>query len=215
MRRVRIRSRSRSNGRGRSRARSKTPGPRATSQTSQPRRRKKKRAMATPAESIGSIGCVRLRNAEIFLEVKSGSDGKINTSQAVNPNSSSGYGHLRKLAEIYDQIKWHSLSFEWVPAVGTTEGGLVVAGLDWDAKIDAANLTIAQVSGLSPNFTTPLYQRSTMVANVARFSYVNWFQLHNSVVLATICVAGNGPKDKTVGYIRVHYDVSLQGPRLA
>lgn len=213
MRRVRVRSRSRSRGRSGSRGprpRSRTPAGRAPSQ---PRRRKKNRGPA--AESSGSVGCVRLRNAEIFLEVKSGDDGGIATSVKINPDSNLGYGHLRKLAEIYDQIKWHSLKFEWVPAVGTTEGGIVVVGLDWDSKIASSDLTIAKVSGLAPNFTTALYKTSALTANVARFSFVNWFQMHAGTTVATLCVAGTGPAKKTVGYIRAHYDVSLQGPRLS
>lgn len=68
------------------------------------------------------------------------------------------FGFLKSLWHSFDRLKWLQLKVWWVPAVGTTYGGLLAYGIDF-ASPDSRSRQ--DISALTPNRTHAVWQEST------------------------------------------------------
>lgn len=179
-------------------------------------KRKGKPAPVRKQKPVGSLGSVtKVTHSTIIAEIKTGTDGKISTSFAVDPTVATWTdGHLTALMKVYEQLRWNKITLEYIPCVGTTEGGFVCIGIDWDSKVPSS-IDIPHVSACEPNLTTPPYIKTTMGTGAAKHQFQKWLQPWTGDKIATVLVAGSCKASTTVGYIRVHYTCELQGMRLA
>lgn len=125
-------------------------------------------------------------------------------------------GVLQAFSKLFDQVQWKRLTFEWVPTVGTTEGGNVIFGVDWDANVTKPDKA-AKVAALTPNKVLAAYSSGTMAVNARQYQPQRWLRMHSSdgdADLAWLSVYATGPHGKQLGFIRIHYDVRFQGTRL-
>lgn len=130
--------------------------------------------------------------------------------------SSSGASHLRALSKIYERIMWNSVRFEYVGAVGTTAGGVVVLGYDYDSEPTPTDLTLQKVVGYSPNTQTSVWDKAMLTVNVAKFSEQRWMSTQSTSTAdigSLVCYATGATAGATLGYMRVSYAVRLAGPK--
>lgn len=161
------------------------------------------------------MGEASIKKKEVILEVKADAAGTIKISQEIDPEKM-GAGYLASMVKMFDQLRWESLSFEWVPCVGTTEGGTVFMGIDWDSsQPDKKDLTMNRVSACTPTTSTPLYRARTLNISAQRHQYQKWLRPHvDGQSLGLLLLFGSGPVNKTLGYIMADYHVLFQGTRL-
>lgn len=129
-----------------------------------------------------------------------------------------GCGHLKALSVVYERMKWHSAAVEFVGAVGSTVGGVVIMGIDYDNDTAKA-ITLPAVAALNPNVQTAAYKNARMAIPLARMQPQKWVSTESAHIgegfagRVIFFASASGQKGKTLGYIRLHYDVSLAGPR--
>lgn len=150
------------------------------------------------------------------MTVKTDEKGSFAASHFVDPMADNIEAKvLKAFANIFDQCSWRSLVFEWVPTVGYNTEGNIIIGVDWDAQTDAT-VTGPIVAAMEPNLILGLHQPSKMVVPVRKFQPQNWLRLHrsgNDTELAKLAVIAAGPASKSLGFIKITYDIRFQGTR--
>lgn len=125
----------------------------STSASAAPRRRKKRKSRSS--NSIGEQGTVTLQRRELLGTVKVASNATSATGHFdILPDS---FSLLKTIAASFDRIQWKRLNVYYKPAVGSTVGGLVTVGMDWDWST-SDNVNRAKISGLTPSFTCAVWQ---------------------------------------------------------
>lgn len=88
-------------------------------------------------------------------------------------------GAIKTLQKVFERSKWLSCSIWYEGLVGSTVGGAVSIGMDWDSlQIPSKRLDVTRYS---PSFTTPVWQstdRSKMVLPKSRLMTRDWYY-HN------------------------------------
>lgn len=202
--------------RNRSRSRSRRRGPRQRSRSrgrpSQPTTSRQR-----PKRSNALVdGTAELRKSELFVTVKTNADGTFATARLIDPTSDDSEAKILKgFANIFDQISWKSLSFEWVPTVGYDIAGNIFIGVDWDAQVTKpADATI--VAAMEPNIMAGLHQPIRMTVPARKYQPQNWLRMHRTgqdTELAKLAIFASGPKDTALGFVKIHYDIRFQGTR--
>lgn len=198
----------------------KTGGGRARSRgRSRSRRRSRSRAGPSgvpPAISNAGATC-RISKREVMEEITLGASGVYQGAQPLNPSTSTFFsGWLKSVANLFEQMRWEKCIIRWEPSLGTTQGGNVFLGFDWDNSVskDVTKITVATVSACTPNITTPLWKEASMRADT-RFQKQRWLQPHASETsLGTILAYVSGPASQKAGYVVLDYTVVFQGTRL-
>lgn len=185
----------------------------------QPKTTKKKKKKSAKKSSTASDGRIVLSRKELLATVSL--DANSSSSVANTPLSPSSLPFLKGLSKNFELFRWDRVSLFYKPAVGSTYGGLVTIGVDWDG----ANVptTRAGVSALSPNRTVPAWQDSEstpMSLPLERLRSRPWYVPQSSAsdttdkYPATIVYAldGTSAKNKqTVGEIWISYQCTMQG----
>lgn len=188
----------------------------------QPRRAKpkKRQAPAPPraTSSSGSIGMgsLTVKHCEVFVNVITGDDGSFTKRISFKPGASGNEaGYLAAQCKLHERIRWQSLVLEYVGAVGTTEGGVLVLGVDWlDSQ---ATIDLPHVVALSPSRQCAIWDKMSMSVPMARMQAQPWLNIDSATEASfgALCIFVNGAKAKTnIGYIRIKYSVLLAGTRL-
>lgn len=132
---------------------------------------------------------------------------------------------LKSIGAVFERIQWLSLQVYWKPAVGTTYGGLVTYGVDWDFQ-GGTSLTRAQISCYTPTVSHALWQdaqRTPMVLPPARLKGRNWYTPDSGDDVdkgpGRILIAADG-QSSTVGSVPLGeiwacYKVKFSGTRSA
>lgn len=131
----------------------------------------------------------------------------------------SSFSFLKSLFKSFDRVKWHKLNLYYKPAVGTTYGGLVSLGMDWDfASRDVSRSTM---SGFTPNASFAAWsdtEKSPMVLPANRLQSRAWYTPNNGEYVDKgpgkihWAVKGDsGATSKTFGEVWATYTVSLMG----
>lgn len=126
---------------------------------------------------------------------------------------------LRKMAKLFDRIRWNSLLVEYVPVASALTGGNVVLGMDWGAASITSN-TYGKIATTSPNVSTPVSKGRVMTLPKSQLMVVKYYPTdetetissENTVGSIVWGVMGDAPTtDKALGILRVTYSVTLQG----
>lgn len=195
----------------------------ASSQPASSGRRRRKRASKKRPMSVGKAsqpdGVISISRSELLKAIVLPK----NTAEAkghidIVPGS---FSFLANVANSFEQLRWDSLQFFYKPAVGTTYGGLVSFGVDWD--FSSSDLSRDKISGFTPNQTCAAWQdteKNPMVCPVGRLRNVPWY-LPNSKTAGfelkgpgklMYAVNGTSPTtDFTVGELWARYRVTMQG----
>lgn len=221
--RARSRSRPRSRSRGRSVAFAQAAGPSNT------RRRKQNGGRRGPGGNAvwQPISHFVMAKEEILATVGFGEKGtQLVTSIVFSLNkdkaaaSKFGAGHLLALAQSFETVRWDYIQVEYVPEVGSTVGGAVSVGVDWDLA-GAEPTTHASVTTRSPNFLTPCWQRMSMRIDTAAMTNRRWFKnvattdpFESAPFNLVVWVSGDATKPIALGSLVLKYKVEFAGTRL-
>lgn len=94
------------------------------------------------------------------------------------------FSFLKGISKSFEQVKWIKLHFFYKPAVGTTYGGLVSMGVDWDYAT-ATTVDRTKVSAFTPNATVSAWTDSEsrpLVLPTARLQSRKWYMPNSSSV---------------------------------
>lgn len=168
-------------------------------------------------------GSVRIQFEELFytLKMETGKT-EMGVSIPMHPGGAEVKHmaeHLKNMAKIYERMQWHSLSIHYTGALGSTEGGVIVLGFDYDSDVQA-KIDMGVVSVMQPSVTFNAYAQPGKVLNVpvARMQPQKWLSTEGTEShMGSVNVFASGTKlaGQTFGYLRVRYDVTLAGPHKA
>lgn len=180
-----------------------------------PRRRRRNRA-ARAARNPVADGEMRLAKSEILASVTAGSDGQVKNSIKLFPSS---LALLNAVYSAFERLKWVSIKIYWKPAVGTTEGGLVTYGIDWDfTSLTPADR--AKVAAYTPTHTNAIWCDTTnqpMVLPSSRIQGRAWYTPLSGDDVdkgpGALVYVAQGPANKNLGEFWMDYVVHLSGTR--
>lgn len=193
--------------------------PQTTQPASQKRaKRKRKRRRAQTVSAAGGDGVIHLSRCEL-LETLSVSRNTRSATGHVDLVPSS-LGFLKGVSKVFDRIRWNSLQVYYKPAVGTTFGGLVSVGMDWDFA--TSDVDREKISGFTPSMTMAAWkdtQNEPMILPANRLQSRQWYspngtgdwvdkgpgKLHWAASTTTQA------SDMVVGELWVKYSVTMQG----
>lgn len=156
-------------------------------------------------------GVIRVSRNEFCVEVKGGVVGAL----AINALS---FPWLANLAKCFDRIKWLAVTAYWKPAVGTTQGGLILYGVDWDAD-KSATLAKEVVAALTPLSEHPVWQQGNLVLPSGRLMTRKEYKIAVAsegkedfdTTPGYLCYSCGGKKDEVMGELWVRYSVEMFG----
>lgn len=145
--------------------------------------------------------------------VETGDDGKLAKIVDLRPaGSNNSAGYLKAQAAIHERMRWNRVSIEYVGAVGTTVGGVILIGMDWTSSVTAP--TLEKLVSLTPNKQSALWDKMTMPLPASLLQPQRWLNLRTDTEAdhgqLAILISG-GPKSSEVGYLRINYNVTFAG----
>lgn len=181
--------------------------------------KRKRRAGNKPAMG-GGDGVIHLSRDELVTTIK------------VTKNTTSSTGHfdlvpssfsfLKGIAKSFDRLVWNKIHIFYKPAVGSTFGGLVTYGVDWDF-VTTNDIGRERISSLTPSATLAAWsdnQTKPLVLQPAKIQSRRFF----SPNATTEDNSNKGPgkihwatsvsaqaADTIVGELWVSYSVTMQG----
>lgn len=153
-------------------------------------------------------GSIRIRRRELLASLKLGDSG----SKALKV---ADFPWLKKIAAAYDRVKWHRCILTWRPAVGTTTGGQIIFGPDWDSN--STTTTVEAISCLTPVYESPLWQGGSLTLPPGRLMTRKEYQVRGDTKTAdadlspAYIVYNVGGKDGDAGHLWIEYEVTLFG----
>lgn len=185
-----------------------TSGQVVTQKTGRSKRRKRKAAMGD--------GTITLSRRELVMTVTTtGTTPSASGLIALVP-SDTVMPWLANLCKAFERIVWVSLEIEWVPMVGTTQGGAVIYGVDW-ANAVAANPDRQKVSALTPVVDHPVWQGGRLQLPPASLQSRRFYSLLSTDKYdscpGTICWAASTKDAQVAGEFWAAYRVHLMGTR--
>lgn len=124
--------------------------PAPNTSSSKKKKKKKKRGKKKQAMSVNSNdGSVTMSRKELLSTVKMPANATEATGHIdLVPDS---FAFLKTVFSSFDRVRWTRIGIHYKPAVGTSYGGLVSFGMDWDFQ--SADVNRAKISGFTPNAT--------------------------------------------------------------
>jgi len=129
------------------------------------------------------------------------------------------FTHLKQMGKIFERIRWHKVNFRYVPAVGTTYGGLVAYGADWTRKNTGD--TLGAISALTPNLSHSAWANGPrpLVLPKDRLMTKLWYNTSFDTADESPCQIdwfAQGAPNATaspvvIGYVYADYAVTLTG----
>lgn len=191
--------------------------PASPQQPSRKRRNKKKTRAAK--SGVSSEGTITLSRTELLTTLKlAKSSSTVSGNVDILPSS---FPFLKGVSKSFDRIRWNSIRLYYKPAVGTTYGGLVSFGMDWDWATNTTDR--ATVNSLTPNFSCAAWHDSEsrpMVLPPNRLQSRAWYTPNGDANWVDkgpgrIRYAADGTsdtsKDVTLGEIWIKYSCTMQG----
>lgn len=193
----------------------------ATPTAPKPRRRRR-RAAGSRNSTTTSAGDIVISRRELFLTIKTAANSTAaHGNEYICPGK---FSFLKSLDACFERFKFLKCHFYYKPAVGTTYGGLISFGVDWD-RSPPSTVDRKVVSGYTPNRSLALWndsERNPMVLPPSRLQSRNWY------VTGSAAGLDNGPGSLvwaidatsaasaiTVGEIWVDYTVHFSGTKQA
>lgn len=194
----------------RQRSRSRRRGPPRSRSGS---RRRRSQSGARRMQHVAS--CTIARKEPLCLVTTDG-EGKAKMQVLLDPQDKSFFsGYLKAQSALWEQLRWKRLRFCWEPAVGTTQGGQLYAGFDWDSTgIVVQDLDMTKCTATSEHMTTALWKEASFAVPTS-FQHQKWLQHHVSAQdLGSLIIYVMGPKNLTVGTISIDYSVEFAGTKM-
>lgn len=129
------------------------------------------------------------------------------------------FSYLKGLFKSFDRVKWVAMKFHYKPAVGTTYGGLISLGMDWD--YNQTDLSRDKISGFTPNQSFSAWtdtERNPMVLPASKLMSRDWYlpraSEYNDKGPGKLhwAASGDAPTDvKVLGELWVQYTAVLHG----
>lgn len=179
--------------------------------------RRRRRKVAVPATMAANGEVVVSRSELITLVQLSASQASVAGQFDLFPSS---FKWLANLWKSFERVKWMSCSVRWVPAVGTTYGGLISYGVDWTFQKN--QIKRDAISALTPSKAHALWVDSSSAPLVlpqrmlqSRLWYVDGAEsADKGPGRVCYCVDGTSTAGtQTVGEFWVTYRVCLSGTR--
>lgn len=222
-----------SGSRQRSRSRRRSSGGGGGGSNGQGRRRSRSRSRSAGRGSSGGffspMEVFKLAKEELCQEVTATADGvgavyMIHPIEKGTTSAALGTSYLARLAQVFERMRWLYFELEYIPEVGSTVGGSVSIGVDWDLTATVPK-THADVTVHSPMFFQTVWKNRSMRLNLSKATNNRWFVTAKSgastgasgtawldVAPANIVVFATSTSSK-VGYLRVKYTVEFEGTK--
>jgi len=184
--------------------------------------------MASFGAPIGNGGQITLSRSELFQTLTVAKGGTFNSFTTVVSPSSTIMTFLYRLTQCYTRMRWNSLSFEWKPAVGTSQAGIITYGLRLmdDRAAQKSPTSRAEVSALYPVNDHPVWQRAVLPVAKDLLMSRKWYatragdapaadalDLAPGSLIAGVDAPAAADKALFVGEFWVTYSVTLDGNR--
>jgi hypothetical protein len=163
----------------------------------------------------------RIKRRELIKDITGTAAFGINEF-VVNPGLNQSFPWLSNIARGYEMYKVHSLSFEVLPSVSTSEAGKVMMSVDWDVKDDAPtnkrDMLNMQTNVSSPPWTATVLHCSPAMLNRRGNLFVRAGapKAGEDVKLSDLCklyVATQGTSTNELGELHVTIDVEFFNPQ--
>lgn len=178
-------------------------------------RRRRNRKKNTSSGTLATEGTLRLQKMELLTTVTSDGRGTVSSTVVLEPSSCP---LLKSLIRSFERIRWHKIHILWKPAVGTTVGGLITYGVDWDQSAPATSRE--NIASYSPSATNAIWADTTarpMVLPSSRLMSRQWYtpQSGDQVDRApgSLVYSANGPVSTVLGEFWIDYSVTLSGTK--
>lgn len=156
-----------------------------------------------------SGGGMRVKHREFFGTVSR------NAQQDVVPrkfcfdeeSSKSMPPQLAALAKVYDRYILHSVILHYIPAVGSTEAGILTISIDWDSK--DTEPTLSKAKAMWPQMTMPVWQPCNLPLPVAKLQDKKQMYTTDSPFSVQTAIAKGTAK--TYGELHITYDITFYG----
>lgn len=178
---------------------------------------KKGRRGAGPASSLAAGEIVFTRSEQVKLvKLAKGAASAVGHVD-LQPDS---FPFLKNLWKSFERIKWLNISVRWVPAVGTTFGGLIAYGADYSNRLVDSDR--AAITALTPNKTHALWvdsSNSPLVLPPSRLQTRLWYvessdlNDHQPCRMMFAVDATAVTAETTVGEFWISYKVQFSGTR--
>lgn len=174
-----------------------------------PRRRRRR---ARNNQRIPTEGSMTLTKDEIAISVKADGQGKASGYIDLVPKS---FPLLNNVYKAFERVKWERLHFYWRPAVGTTEGGLLTYGIDWDWSDPVSDRV--KVASYTPSCSHAIWsdRSPAMIVPASKLQSRAWYtpSVGDNVDKGPgrLVYSAVGPANKDLGEIWVSYTLLLAG----
>lgn len=182
--------------------------------TARPKRKKKRGPRnKRPINNLGSDE-VHISRRELLAVVTITSK----EGSGATPMSHISLSFLKGIGASFDKFRWNRVSIFYKPAVGTTVGGLVGYGVDWDSNTGVVNRSA--ISGYTPNASCAVWadtESRPMVVPSSRLQTRQWYLANRSTAddidkyPFLFKWAVTAEKAGTYGEFWVDYSVTMSG----
>jgi hypothetical protein len=138
-------------------------------------------------QALSSESTLRLNQREFLGNVV-----KAGKQYIIRPGVS-GLGKLDAMGRMFELYRVLKMKFNYLPAVGTTQAGMVHLAFDYDSA--DSDLTQIGISAIQPGTRSPVWLSSELVADPVRMSRANW--------MFTTAKGGTHPDTGAVGQLMV------------
>lgn len=186
----------------------------AVSAPAKKRKRRKRKTGGGSVSTMNSDGTVRLSRSEFVSTISIPSGARSVTGHIdLLPDS---FPFLKSVFRSFDQYRFEKLQVYYKPVVGTTTGGAVAFGMDWDwASTDVLRVNI---SSFTPNCSTAAWQDTEsrpLILPLSRLQTRAWYMPRATEYVdkgpGKIHFAADGPASTTLGELWVRYQVVMAG----
>lgn len=187
----------------------------ALPQPPQPRRNRRRRRRGNSSAAFNvTEGELRLSKSELYATVTTDAKGAASGSKHLHPDHISLLGSL---ATRFERLRWLGAKISWRPAVGTTQGGLITYGIDWDLTKGAT--TREKIAVYSPSATNAIWADTSsrpMVLAAHKLQTRPWYTPYagdNNLDKepGLLVYAASGPSNTVLGEFWIEYQVILSG----
>lgn len=130
---------------------------------------------------------------------------------------------LSKIAQHFDQSQWLAVEVYWTSDVGTTTGGSITYGFDWDpTTAESKNKTRAAITALTPSHTGAVYRQTDtapLKAPKNQLDTLKWYKHNDATASAdsnliapcTVSVMASSTPKLAIGVLWCRYRIRLRG----
>lgn len=190
--------------------------PKAPAASKKKRKRKNKAAGNRLTQS--DPGGMTIARRELLMEVAIAANKDAVYKMAdLRPDN---FHFLKGIAKSFERFRFTKLNIYWKPAVGTTYGGMVAIGIDWDFSDNTAQ-TRADITSYTPSQSFSCWsdtERTPLVLPPSRLQSRNWYATSATTFdggVGRLKIAANGETSpntsKTVGELWIDYRVQFSG----